>query len=128
MTYRQTTGWSWGHGFFREQPVTVVIIGILLVVALASLLGIPLTEYLAFRQNNLPGIITYPLAMRFEFFSLLFSVLMLFMFGGSLERSWGMRKYLFFLVCTSLATIAIWQLGALLFGKRCWGTCGFRCL
>lgn len=40
------------------------------------------------------------------------------MFGGSLERSWGMRKYLFFLVCTSLATIAIWQLGAfLLIGK-----------
>lgn len=37
--------------------------------------------------------------------------LMLYWFGGSLERSWGSRGYLLFLLGASLSSLIVWEIG-----------------
>lgn len=110
--------WSQGQEFFRDIPVTKIVIGIWLISFLSSVLGAPLAEILAFIPGRMPntitGLVTYPLAIGPDFIGLLLNGLMLFWFGGSLERMWGTRNYLWFLIGTSIASAVIWQLGALL--------------
>ncbi len=56
---------------------------------------------------------TYPIVLR-DIFSAIFGILWLWMIGGSLERSWGSRKYgLFFLTATVATGTAMSVVGFL---------------
>jgi membrane associated rhomboid family serine protease len=118
MAYPQSN-WPQGREFFRELPVTKMIIGIWLLVFLAEILRLPLAAYLAFVPgaipNTLTGLVTYPLVSVVDPLSLLINGLMLYQFGGSLERCWNMRTYLLFLIGSSVAAAIVWQFGQFLF-------------
>ncbi|MHB9133675.1 MAG: DUF1751 domain-containing protein [Armatimonadota bacterium] len=116
-------GQRWANetgNFFLSIPVTKVIILIWVVSFLASLAKLPLNEYLVFDPGFLvpgviPGIVTYPLAMGDNLFGLLLNGLMLFWFGGSLERRWSSGKYLLFLCLVNVAAAVVWETGTLIF-------------
>ncbi len=63
-------------------------------------------------------ILTYPILNLFpNILGLLFGGLMLWWFGGSLERSWGTRTFAIFWVLVSLVTVLSFSLGASIIGQ-----------
>jgi len=116
------SSWSLDHDFIRNTPVTVAIIGIWII---TFLIGFGSTDFGPFRYfildlNNLPfgiiGLITYPLLFVTngqigDIISLLFAGWMMYQFGGSLERGWGIKTYLLFLLGTNIAAALVWELG-----------------
>jgi membrane associated rhomboid family serine protease len=59
-------------------------------------------------------LITYPVVIYRDIFTAVFSILWLWMIGGSLERSWGSRTYGLFFLLTTLVTGVIMSLVNLL--------------
>ncbi|HEY3379873.1 MAG TPA: hypothetical protein VGL77_20555 [Armatimonadota bacterium] len=116
MVYRRTS-WQVSE-FFRDLPVTKIIIAIWVVGFLASILGVPLAAYLRFSPDRLPniltGLLTNALAVGPDLIGVLLNGLMLYWFGGSLERGWGTRTYLLFLAGVSVAAVVSWQIPCLL--------------
>ncbi|HEX2948826.1 MAG TPA: hypothetical protein VHV83_04555 [Armatimonadota bacterium] len=114
--------WSRGNEFFRDIPVTKIIIAIWILGFLVNFVNIPFNALVAFIPGRLPnaisGLITYPLAMDTGFIGLLLNGLMLYWFGGSLERAWGWRNYLVFLIGSSIVAAIFWQAGIWLFAHR----------
>ncbi|MHB9024946.1 MAG: hypothetical protein ACYC7E_12365 [Armatimonadota bacterium] len=109
--------WSPGENFFRGIPVTKIIILIWVGVFLANVLRVPLVALLAFSPVTpfwLTGLFTYPLAFTGDIIGLLLNGYVFYMFGGSLERGWGARNFLLFLLGVSLAAILLWEIGVLL--------------
>lgn len=127
MGYPQPT-WSRQNEFFRATPITVTVIGIWILCFLISAVGFPLLVRLfAFLPTQIPNVVTgfftYPLVMpagsgASGIINLLFAGLMLFMFGGSLERAWGAKGYLYFLIGATLAAALMWELGLLLLFRQ----------
>lgn len=122
MTYSQSR-MSGVYEFFRELPVTKIILAIWALNFLASLLGAgAVNAFLDYMPGKIPngitGLFTYPLAMGINFFGLLFGGLMLWQFGGSLERSWTSRNYVLFLLSSSAAAALLWTLGVWLFTQN----------
>jgi hypothetical protein len=103
-----------GEDFFREIPATKVILIAMAASFLVGLLWPPLQGLLAFRPdipNLVTGLVTYPFVFGNDIIGLLLSGLMMFWFGGSLERSWGLRTYVLFLLGTTVAAIVVWEIG-----------------
>jgi hypothetical protein len=100
--------------FWRDLPVTKGILLLWVLSFLGSFGGV--TPWLAFRPLEWPfmltGLLTYPLAIGENIIGLLLNGLMLYWFGGSLERSWGWRRYLGFLLLTNVTAVLIWEIGA----------------
>lgn len=116
--------WREGEDFFRELPVTKVIILLWLASFFVSIIAPGLIDLLGFKPFDFPqtltGLVTYPLVFHGagEIVNLLFSGLMLWWFGGSLERSWGSRTYLLFLLACNIATALLWEFGIFLMTTR----------
>jgi membrane associated rhomboid family serine protease len=114
--------WSKGGGFFREIPATKVIALLMAASFLAAIVTRgSVNAMLDFQPfalpNTLTGIVTYPLVFggAGDLINLLLSGLMLWWFGGSLERSWGARRYLVFLLIADAAAALLWTAGVWLF-------------
>ncbi len=113
-------GWTRGQEFFRSTPATVVIIALWVVVFLAAIITsgsiFHFLEYNPFSMPNaITGLVTYPLIIG-GIINLLINGLMLYWFGGSLERGWGTRTYVLFLLAANVAAALLWTLGCALFG------------
>lgn len=115
--------WARGQEFFREIPVTKIIIGLWTLVFLATIVAPgPIISVLYFTPTKMPnaitGLLTYPLLIvgPFEIINLLINALMLFWFGASLERSWGARNYVLFLLAANIAAALLWTAGFMLLG------------
>lgn len=112
--------WREGEDFFREVPVTKVIILLWLVSFFVGIIAPGLMALLIFMPfvppQTLTGFITYPLVVggADQIINLIFSGLMLWWFGSSLERSWGSRTYLLFLLACNVATALLWEFGIFL--------------
>ena len=119
MSFQQPN-YSRQGNFFREIPVTKIVIGIWILSFVTGLLSISFfNELLAFIPGQFPsmiiGIVTHSLVAAVSPISLLFAGYMMFQFGGSLERAWGTGRYLLFLAGASATTLVGMQLGFLLF-------------
>ena len=98
--------------------LTIILINVVTFFLVNSAGILPL---LAFNSARWPEFfwtpITWPLAGLYDPLNLIFACGWAFYFGGSVERSWGTRTYLTFLVAVSaLTAFTIW-LGAHLFGN-----------
>ena len=106
--------------FFREIPVTKAIILLWAINFLLVFVGAPIDFWLAFDPvrwpNAITGLVTYPLMVG-GIIGLLINGLMLYMFGGSLERSWGARAYVLFLLAVDIVAALCWFGGLWLFGE-----------
>lgn len=76
-------------------------------------------EWLVFTNQTWPTyfwtLLTWPLVAPVDLIGLLFGGLWAYWIGGSLERSWGTRPYLLFLIVTSVLTaLTLWVGGLLL--------------
>jgi len=105
--------------FFRDMPVTKTILLLWVVGFLSSFFfNLPIDNWLAFDPYHAPnlftGLVTYPLIIH-GVINLLFSGLMLYWFGGSLERSWDSRNYLLFLLVVDAVAALVWYGGLALF-------------
>lgn len=101
---------------YRTTPVTIIFIALLLVSLLLALLGLSqLSALLLFTPNSFPqaftGLLTYPLAVGTDFITVILSAMMLFWFAGSLERSWGSRRFIIFLLGATASAALCWCLG-----------------
>lgn len=113
--------------FFRDLPLTKLILLLwvlsFLLVILTSRPGqpSPLFFWLRFDPQVVPqlftGLVTYPLLIGIDIFSLLLTGLVFFWFGGSLERSWGWRRLLLFLLIANAAAALVWEAGVLLLAR-----------
>lgn len=108
------------YEFFRDLPVTKGLIALWLLNFLLSILTNGAINGLLIYvpgviPNGLTGLVTYPLVIGFNILALLFGALIMWQFGGSLERSWSSRNYLLFLLAASAATALVWTLGVWLF-------------
>jgi hypothetical protein len=107
--------WLSRNEIFRSTPVTVTIIALWMVGFLADFLTVPWAPLFAFDPahpiTSVTGLVTYPLAGGGGLFGLLLNSLVLWWFGGSLERSWHSRSYLLFLVVTTIAAALVWEIG-----------------
>lgn len=105
------------HAWFRTTPVTVTIIICWVVMFFVGIVVPRAVAWLAFTPrlpNLVTGLITYPLAVTpGDILSVAFGGLALYWFGGSLERIWGSRTYLLFLLAANAAAALLWE-GALL--------------
>jgi membrane associated rhomboid family serine protease len=114
---RRVLSSNWFSDAWRYNPATVVIVIAWAAVFLLHLGAPPLVEQLAFNGNSLTnlviGFFTNPLVVR-DPLSLVLNGYMLWVFGGSLERSWMTRPYLLFLLATNAITLIMWELGCLL--------------
>ncbi len=104
--------------FFADIPVTKAVLLLMVVSFLGQFLtrGM-LTGWLAFDPRSpwaLIALITYPLSLGPDIISLLINGYVFFMFAGSLERSWGTRRFVIFLLLANLAALVVWELGILL--------------
>ncbi len=113
--------WSRGQDFFRNIPATVVIIALWVVLFLASILTEgSIYRFLSYDStilfNATIGLITYPLVVG-NIIGLLFAGWMMYMFGGSLERGWGTRTFVLFLLASNIAAALVWTLGCFIFGS-----------
>ncbi len=103
------------------MPVTKMLVVLLVFSFLVSIAAQWVMFFLAFIPQSFPqqitGLLTYPLVIHGpgDLINLLFSGLMIWWFGGSLERSWGMRTYLLFLLATNASAALVWQAGFWLF-------------
>lgn len=106
--------------FWSTIPVTKAVIGLWLLAFLIDHMFImPVLNWLAFTPFAFPqaltGLLTYPFAIRgMGIFGLLMSGLVFYWFGGSLERSWGPRRFIVFLLATNVAAAILWALGLFL--------------
>jgi membrane associated rhomboid family serine protease len=120
MAVPQPSWGSRGENFFRTIPITKAILLLMVVTFLVNistngLLG-GLMAYIPFRfPNGLTGLFTYPFVIG-SIITLLISGYMMYMFGGSLERSWGRRLYFVFLTSATATAALVWTVGASLFG------------
>lgn len=101
---------------YRTIPVTIIFISLLLASLLLVLLGAHhVTELLLFTPASFPqaltGLVTYPLAVGNDFVNVILSAMMIFWFAGSLERDWGSRRFLIFLLGATAASALCWWLG-----------------
>jgi len=115
MSFQQQNFSRQGN-FFQDIPATKIIIGVWILSFLTGALGIPFpNEFLGFDPNKIPnlitGIVTHPLYMGFSPYGVLIGGYMLYLFGGSLERAWGARRYLLFLAGASASILVGWQIG-----------------
>lgn len=119
MPVPQPSWESRGERFFSSIPVTKVI---LLLMAAAFLVNIStrgqlsnLLLYIPLQfPNGLTGLVTYPLVIG-DIITLLLSGYMLYLFGGSLERSWGRRLYFIFITSATATAALVWTVGASVF-------------
>jgi len=114
--------WSRGRNFFSTMPVTKVIVGLMAISFLAGILTRGAVNlYLVYvpfiLPNMLTGLIGHPFAFggQDDLINLLISGLMIYWFGGSLERSWGPRLYIAFLVTASAIAALVWTAGIFVF-------------
>jgi hypothetical protein len=99
---------------FGQIPITVVIIGIWAVGLLLALAAVPIASYLVFVPAGfqaLTGALTYPLAIGADPINVFFAGLVFYWCGGSLERGWGWRAYLAFLIGVTLSGLLLYQVG-----------------
>jgi len=104
------------------MPVTKVILGLMAVSFLASIIShgasnLPLV-YIPFTlPNMLTGLIGHPFVFggARDIINLLITGWMLWMFGGSLERSWGPWRYIIFLVAACAMAALVWTVGISIF-------------
>ncbi len=102
-----------------DCPVTWALILANLFTFLLEFLGVPLSGAFAF-TTLFPlarpwTFVTYPLVGADSIVGVLLGAYVFWLLGGSLERSWGGRDYLFFLGLTTLATsLSLWIGAALL--------------
>ena len=117
-------GWTRGQDFFRTTPATVVIMAIWVLVFLATIIDTRIGLLLAYIPTKFPnaitGLVTYPLLIfgPGEIINLLFAGFMLYQFGGSLERGWGTRTYVLFLLASNIAAALLWTAGFFLFAHE----------
>ncbi|HEY6102896.1 MAG TPA: DUF1751 domain-containing protein [bacterium] len=102
-------------------PVTWSVIGVhTATFVVAFVVGGSLWEPFIFRTNAVLGapwsLLTYPLIGTGILWVLLGGYMM-WMFGGSLERAWGIAGYIRFLILVTLGTAAGLWLGATLLGR-----------
>lgn len=99
------------------QPLTNTLIAASVLLFLGEFARLPVDAWLqcvmpaAFRQPW--RLFTYPLLSGGSILSLLFGSLMLWQFGGSLERSWGTRTLAIFLASISVITALGFAVAAL---------------
>src|ERR1017187_2359277 len=108
MQSQRSLALSLGAGGY---PLTKLIIAINLVTMVLLTFGAPIGPWLAFVAPDSwvrPWtLLTYPL-LSTDIIALLFNALLLYMFGGSLERGWGTRFYgIFFLIVTVVSALSI---------------------
>lgn len=108
--------------FPGDAPVTWVILGANAATFLIEFVGggallVPLTFHTYGFLARPWTLLTYPLVASGHVLWLLIGGYMLWMFGGSLERSWGRRDYAVFLALVSAgAALMLWAGGAI-FGR-----------
>ena len=115
MSVRQTS-WGGGNNFFRTIPVTKYVIIAMVAVFFLSLIGQQWAMfYLAYLPFTFPqaitGLATYPLAVGSDILGVFLNGLMLFWFGGGMERQWGSRTYLLFLIGAGVCAALLWLAG-----------------
>jgi len=121
MAVPQPSWGSRGHNFFLSIPITKVIVLLMAVSFLANIVSQGalgnLLVYVPFQfPNGLTGLFTYPFVFgRQDILNLLISGLMVYWFGGSLERSWGQRLYFIFLTSATATAALVWTVGTSLF-------------
>ena len=122
---RAEFGWNRGEWLWRlpgDCPLTWVVLGANAVTFLIAFLGSgAVSSALVFRTFAFAAqpwtAITYPLVADGHILWLLIAGYVFWLFGGSLQRSWGRRDYLLFLGLTAAAsTVGLW-LGSVLFGR-----------
>ena len=110
--------------YFYTIPITKIVLVIWAISYISAILRIPLNDLLAFNPHQLPnaitGLITYSLVIPGASFvdgliTLIFAGYIMYQFGGSLERAWGWKYYLLFLLGASLASSIVWLVGMYLF-------------
>lgn len=107
------SNWAQGQDFFRDIPVTKIIIVIWAVTTLLGYIAGRYLDYLTFQPVFpffLTGLVTYSLVMV-GIINLLIGGFVFWMFGGSLERGWGSRTYLLFLLVSNIVAALFWALG-----------------
>jgi hypothetical protein len=109
-----------GHDFaylFSQTPVTLTILMAWAVSLVLELGGISCSRYLAFVPSGpqaLTGLLTYPLAVGPDPLYVLLLGLGFYWVGGSLERGWGWRSFLLFLLGVNTSGLLLVQIGYLL--------------
>jgi len=110
--------WSSRSSFVSTTPVTLAVLLIWVVVLLCDLVGVRVGELLVFSPAVLPnyliGIVTYPL-LPGGLFDVLLTGYMWWLFAGSVERAWGWREFLIFLLVSNAAALVVWEVGIFLF-------------
>ncbi len=88
------------------------------VVFMAEVLGVKAVALLAFVPGMMPsmitGLVTYPLLVGGDFIWVLIDCIVFYWFGSSLERSWGWKGYLIFLLGSTVTSAICWQAGLFL--------------
>ncbi len=95
-------------------PITWVVIGVNLLTFLAAFVRVAYVEAtFAFAATEFLSrpwtAVTYPLVAPLNVVSVAFSAYLFWLFSGSLERSWGSRDYLVFLLLITVApALGLW--------------------
>jgi membrane associated rhomboid family serine protease len=102
-------------------PVTVTLMVAYGVATLLTYAGTGVGRYLAFSTLEFPvhfwTLFTWPVVGAGDPLSVLFALGWTYLFGGSIERAWGTRDYLLFLVATGVLTaVSVWA-GSRLLGQ-----------
>ncbi len=130
-TSRRTGGSSGGGAFFGRRPITKGALYLLVVTSATSLLFLlagpevqgTLAAWLLgttegiWREGKIWQLATGPL-IEPQFISLLFQVLMLWIFLPALESWWGTKRFLQFAAITSVSAVAVGTLAGLLLGQN----------
>ncbi|MDR5682442.1 MAG: rhomboid family intramembrane serine protease [Armatimonadota bacterium] len=102
-------------------PVTWALLAANALTFVASFVGVARWDALAFHTADAAWrpwtAVTYPLVGSGPILWLLVGAYVVWMFGGSLERAWGARDYLIFLMLCSLVAAAGLWVGAALTGR-----------
>jgi len=99
-------------------PVTVTLMVAYGVATILTYAGTGIGRYLAFSTSEFPAhfwtLFTWPVVGAGDPLSVLFALGWTYLFGSSIERAWGTRNYLRFLVATGVLTaVSVW-VGSLL--------------
>lgn len=99
---------------FRDVVVTKVIIALMIVSFFLTIIAPEWAIHLCYVPDILPyaiiGLLTYPLVIG-DIFSLLITGFVVYTFGSSLERSWGSKTYLIYLLVSNIIAALVWELG-----------------
>jgi membrane associated rhomboid family serine protease len=104
------------------SPVTFGLMAALVVTVVLSYTGVPVHDFLALHTPNFPvffwTLFTWPVApspAELGPFGLIFALGWAYLFGGSLERSWGTRDYAKFLILATVLTgVLVWAASGIL--------------